>query len=86
MDDYRTDGTRGVDSGWSTGSDRRVLLVDELWDSIRTMVEESELDTTRKDELIIDLGQCEARRLEPCGVSLRSLPEKGVSDYPGRED
>ena len=86
MNDDRIDGARDADSGWSTGSDRRDLLVDELWDSIRTMVEESELDAARKDELIIDLGQCEARRLEPCGVSLRSFPVTGVSDYPIRED
>ncbi len=86
MDEDRTNGPWSAGFDRSTGPDRRGLLINELWDDIRVMVEESELDEARKDELILDLGQCEARRVESCVVSLRSLPPGRDSEESIRED
>ncbi len=61
-------------------SDRRHLLVNELWRSIRVIVEESELDAVQRDELIGSLEMRDARRGGTRGVSLRSLPDGGWRD------
>ncbi len=60
--------------------DHRHLLVNELWQSIRTIVEESDFDTSWKDELMLDLGKCDARREAAGVVSLRALPVMGDID------
>jgi hypothetical protein len=60
--------------------DPRHLLVNELWQSIRTIVEESDFDPAWKDELMLDLGKCDARRDTTGVVSLRALPTAGETD------
>jgi hypothetical protein len=65
----------------SLSPDRRRLLVNELWEGIRTILEEIDLDAVQKSELILELGKYNAPDAgvageRAAGVSLRALSAK----------
>jgi hypothetical protein len=55
--------------------DRRITLVNEIWEAVAMIVEEIDLDTVQKSELILELGKCRFSSPAPNPVSLRFTPE-----------
>jgi hypothetical protein len=55
--------------------DRRITLVNEIWEAVAMIVEEIDLDAMQKSELILELGKCRFSSPAPTLVSLRFTPE-----------